>query len=105
MVLSTLVFSRHHGPELTGEIDVARRKAHYDAALNREDSCVIHRFGREAVMLIYFEPEHVPRHMKGDDLTATVAKHLIAAYQSADHLVQIFGWLSLTENLHIAGVG
>jgi hypothetical protein len=43
--------------------------------------------------------------MKADDLTTAVAKYHTTADQSADHLVQIFGWLSLTENLHIAGVG
>jgi hypothetical protein len=43
--------------------------------------------------------------MKAGDLTTTVGKYLATAYQSTDDLIEIFGWLSLTENLHIAGVG
>jgi hypothetical protein len=43
--------------------------------------------------------------MKAGDLTATVGKYLATAHQSADDLIEIFGWFSLTENLHIAGVG
>jgi hypothetical protein len=70
---------------------------HWDplrAALKREYNCIVDRLRREVVLLIWFEPKHVPWHIKAGDLTATVAKYLATAYQSADHLVQIFGRLA-----------
>jgi hypothetical protein len=49
------------------------------------------------MLIVGFEPKHFPGNMKAGDLTTTVAKYLAIADQSADDLIEVFGWLSLTE--------
>src|SRR5215472_8672071 len=104
MVLYTLKLSGRHRPELTSDIGIAGRKPDNGAALDDEDDRVVDCLGREVVVLVEFKAKHFPDHIKAGDLPASVVKKLAAAHRSADHLVEVFGWLALAEDFHVAGV-
>src|SRR5262249_11418621 len=60
------------------------------------------RFGTETMILAGLHSEDVAGKMKGTDLPATIAEHLVRAHRAADDLIEIIRRLTLAINLGIS---
>ena len=90
------------GPQIGGELAVARGQGDDDRPSRDAHDRVDDRLGAESVVLAGLEPEDVARQVEGADLPATVLEDFVGADRAGHHLVEIFCRLCLAVDFHIA---